>query len=76
MKTEYYYKTVDDVFVFGDGTRVKGPEASLTLRKKQKRGIDVVRVYLDDAEGWEILKAHFPASLWQGKSWQEVYFDV
>ena len=76
MKTEYYYKTVDDVFVFSDGTRISGPEASMFLRGKQKKGVEVVRVYLDAAEGMEALRAHFPASIWEGKSWQEVYFDV
>ncbi len=74
MQTIYYYKNVDDVFVFSDGTELSGPKASYHIRVLQKGGADVVRLYLDVEDDWETLKAEFDPNIWVGKTWQDVYW--
>ena len=75
MKELFYYKTVDDVFVFTDGRRLSGPDASLYLRRKQRSGVRVERLYPDVADHWDTLKKVFPSDYWEGKSPEDVYLD-
>lgn len=74
MKTVYYHKTVDDVFVFSDGEERTGPKASYHIRVLQRCGYDVVRLYLDNEDDWETFKAEFDPNIWMGKTWQDIYF--
>jgi hypothetical protein len=75
METVYYYKNIDDEFVFSDGQRLTGPKASYHIRVLQKAGKSVERLYLDVEEDWDTLKAEFEPEHWIGKTWQDVYMN-
>lgn len=73
METLYYYKTIDDVFVFSDGTEKTGPEASLFIRRMQDKGTEVERLYTHLEQDWLRLKEAFRPEVWKGKTWWDLY---
>lgn len=76
MAVIHYYKTIDDVFVFENGVRESGPDASRYLGVLRKKGIDVERLYPDIPEHWAKIQSRFMTpDHWKDRKWQDAYWD-
>lgn len=69
----HYYKTVDDVFVFEDGVRKSGPEASEYLGSLRRKGFDLLRLYHDLPEDWKLMQRKWKFK--EGRTPDDVYYD-
>ena len=76
MAVIFYYKTIDDVFVYENGVRKKGPDASRHLCALRKKGFDVERLYPHVPEHWKMIQDRFMTpGYWKGRKWEDAYWD-
>lgn len=74
METIFYYKTASDIWHFSTGVSKEATKAVQYKRMLEKMRKQVVRLYLNVPEHFELIKANYRTpDYWARRTWQEEY---